>query len=420
MRRVRAAVPCALLGLLAAAWAAPPAATAGAGVATCHGRPATIVGHPGETVAGTAGDDVIVIVSDGGDWVDAGDGNDTICLRGRVDLTWYVDAGPGDDYVDSSALGAAPTPTLVLGDGTDVMRGGPAAEVVSSFDSGEPDDIRTAGGDDDVRSQVLEGENTDVVSLGAGDDRLTYEGTPHPDASFDGGTGKNRFVAPDDSLNVDNVRHRFYGSDEATYASISGFNAFFLPMVNGATFIGGPRAEWVSAPLRLTAVMGGGNDRVKVGLDGLVDIEGGPGRDTVDIGGSRTLGRSDVLVDLARERIRVRSEGFSSGGRLAVENVIVRRARTLTLIGDEKANRLFSLFGCDSDIRGGGGADLLLAGSNDCLGRVTTLRGDAGDDVLVGREGRDWIVGGSGIDRADGRGGKDHCVAEIRRHCELH
>ncbi len=194
MLHVRASVPGAVLGLLAAVLAAPLAATAG-DTPTCHDEPATIVGAPGEALTGTPGDDVIV--SSGGGSVTAGDGDDTICLRGRGHATWEVDGGPGDDYLDSGLLGPEETPTLVLGPGSDVMRGGPAAEVVSSFDDGEPDDIRTAGGDDDVMSQVLEGANTDVVSLGPGDDRLVYEGTPHPDAAFAGGPGIQRLLPAD-------------------------------------------------------------------------------------------------------------------------------------------------------------------------------------------------------------------------------
>ncbi len=140
--------------------------------------------------------------------------------------------------------------------------------------------------------------------------------------------------------------------------------------------------------------MGGGNDRVKVG-------------------------QADVMVDLAKDRIRVRTPDSQTSGRLSIENVIVRRARALTLIGDEKDNKLLALYGCASAISGGGGDDLLIVGTKDCLGRVSTLAGDAGDDMLRGRDGRDRIIGGPGADRADGRGGRDLCVAEIRRHCEL-
>jgi Ca2+-binding RTX toxin-like protein len=43
--------------------------------------------------------------------------------------------------------------------------------------------------------------------------------------------------------------------------------------------------------------------------------------------------------------------------------------------------------------------------------------GAAGDDVLTGLRWSDRLVGGPGRDVANGRGGRDECVAEIELRC---
>ena len=44
--------------------------------------------------------------------------------------------------------------------------------------------------------------------------------------------------------------------------------------------------------------------------------------------------------------------------------------------------------------------------------------GNAGDDLLWGRNHDDRLLGGSGVDVADGRGGTDMCEAETTVRCE--
>ena len=83
-------------------------ATASAGVPTCMGRTATVVGTGGDdTLRGTPRADVVV----------ARGGNDRVIGRGGNDL---VCAGRGDDVVS----GRAGDDTLSGGSGTDVLNGG--------------------------------------------------------------------------------------------------------------------------------------------------------------------------------------------------------------------------------------------------------------------------------------------------------
>ena len=47
------------------------------------------------------------------------------------------------------------------------------------------------------------------------------------------------------------------------------------------------------------------------------------------------------------------------------------------------------------------------------------MYGRAGNDRLVGSaEGNDTLIGGRGYDVADGGGGFDSCIAEVRSNCE--
>jgi hypothetical protein len=98
----------------------------------CDGRPATLVGTPGDDVLkGTPGDDVIM-GDEGDDVIRAGGGNDVVC------------AGPGNDKV-FGRLGA----DLMYGEeGNDRLRGGPG-DADDTMYGGEGNDwFRSLRGDD--------------------------------------------------------------------------------------------------------------------------------------------------------------------------------------------------------------------------------------------------------------------------------
>ena len=108
----------------------PPPPPPPPGEHTCLGRPATIVGTPGDDrLVGTDGDDVIVGLG-GDDVIIASLGDDRIC-GGRGDDSIYAQGG--NDRV--SAQG-----------GYDLVFGGPGRDVLRG--GGGPDDIYGGGGDD--------------------------------------------------------------------------------------------------------------------------------------------------------------------------------------------------------------------------------------------------------------------------------
>lgn len=118
-----------------------PATGASAAEEMCQGQVATIVGTPDGRLVGTPGNDVIV--SYGDYTVDAGDGDDLICLRPILSLVQEVDAGPGDDSVVSE--GETHHTDTDLGPGRDSFVGGGGEDrIEASFD----DTIVADAGDD--------------------------------------------------------------------------------------------------------------------------------------------------------------------------------------------------------------------------------------------------------------------------------
>ncbi len=148
MRRTTPLAATALLGLVLLA----PATGASAAEETCQGRTATIVGTPEGRLVGTPGADVIV--SYGDSTVDAGDGDDLICLRPIVSgLVVQVDAGAGDDSVVSE--GDQNNTWTHLGPGRDSFVGGGGEDFVkASFD----DTVVVARGASFVHYDIAPGE----------------------------------------------------------------------------------------------------------------------------------------------------------------------------------------------------------------------------------------------------------------------
>jgi Ca2+-binding RTX toxin-like protein len=133
----------------------------------CAGRPATIVGTPGnDAITGTAGDDVIVTGA-GRDWIRARGGNDIICAGGARD---FVAAGDGDDNIDTGtgrdfASGGVGDDTISGRAGADILTGGLGADILTGGLDG--DTLLGHDGDDHLHG----GPDTDTCRGGAGTDQ---------------------------------------------------------------------------------------------------------------------------------------------------------------------------------------------------------------------------------------------------------
>jgi Ca2+-binding RTX toxin-like protein len=323
----------AVLVLVPLVWT-PTAADAAA--PTCQGQPATVQGSQG-FVQGTAGDDVIVL-SGAASAVDAGAGNDLICLRGTKKIL-SIYPGAGDDVVDASGAGARTW--TELGPGSDTITG-------SSF-----------------ADEVIIGEHTDgvadvpghyVVSTGTGRDTVTLnEKGAVVDARL--GRGNDLFVI---------------------YTAFAGPGSTLDLGVGTDSFV--VQDHWEYSDARGTALL-------------------------IDLGLGIARWRD---VDFALRR---------------TENVS-GYAERVEMHGSNERNRLFG-HGCDVDLRGRGGDDLIYLSSDNAVDIAPALGdcqqdlrlrayGTSGDDVLRGGKYHDVLIGGHGRDKAHGGpGGHDRCDAEL-------
>ena len=208
---MRLGVVLAAIALPAGLLSAAPSAVAQA--ATCRGLTATIEGAANASITGTAGDDVIVAPYGSFGFVNAGDGNDVVCvvpgdaLPDYEDLpSFTVQAGEGDDIIDSTALTADHGSLFVPSSaGRDAFYGGPeqdqvtipAVNGVPSVVDTEADVFVTGAGNDLVMSGSLGLPNPDVIDAGDGDDVVLYAGTGATgEGRVAGGAGRDRCSPP--------------------------------------------------------------------------------------------------------------------------------------------------------------------------------------------------------------------------------
>jgi Ca2+-binding RTX toxin-like protein len=442
------AAAAALGTLLTGATLVAPAAQA---AETCRGLAATIVdtGAPGYLV-GTAGDDVIVTH---GSPVRALAGNDVICGDGSF---VGVEAGPGDDLVDLSAVKHAAAAELA--GGNDTFVGGPAIDTVygafsGDFASDQPepktpdvgiDVISTGAGLDRVSSGSGLEANHDRIDVGPGDDEVTLVPT-ESDGSLDLGDGANVLALQLDSTTAEawtvnaslqSVEHdsgvMLWTGTTARYVMASRFltpSPVTTPP-SSLLFLGTPsddvvRLPYPAANLQATLRMRGGDDDVlvedKTAPGSIYSL--GPGRDSLVVNPFDSYGdgpvNRKVRVDLDDHRLdygsRASASVVNSVDELRVSGVVVRAS------GNEADNSIF-VTGCDVRATGRAGDDLVRrtnSGFGGCPGGPPNrLSGGPGDDHLVGTRLDDVLLGGGGYDVANGgSGGDDTCVAEVRKGC---
>ena len=389
-----------------------PVPFAGAAV-ECHGRPATLVGTPGDDfLTGTPGPDVIVGLG-GSDILDGLGGDDALC--GDVGALDLLIGGPGDDLLDGgpddpdgTAYASAPGPVVVDlaagtasgADGNDTL-----FDLENVFGS-EYDDVLLGsaennaffpfGGDD-----VVEGRGGEIDAIG-------YGASPGAVAvTLAGGT----------AIGAE-------GSD-----TISG-----VEVVSGSDF-----GDYLSGDDKENGLFAGeGNDEI-YGRRANDTVDGGPGDDYVSGGAGEDFASyfqapGPVQVNL--------HEGTSSGALgsdtlVAVEGIFASHFDD-RLVGDDGDNILVGNAGDDLlDGRAGvdwvsyfsttapGGATITnpgpvevdlaaetgidhFAGDEDRLVDVEAVLGSVGDDVFRGAGGANLLLGDEGDDLLDGRGGRDY------------
>ncbi len=300
----------ATLGAVAALGVVLLAPTAGAGAAeeTCQGRTATIVGTPLGRVVGTPGDDVIVTYGDYS--VDAGDGDDLICVRPVVGgLVIDIDAGAGDDSIVSE--GELNNADADLGPGRDSYVGGGGMDTIeASLD----DTVVADAGDDFLNYSIGRGEPLPAVvgtatmtrtegwiKVTAPGRRLTIDGTSGQ-VSLAGEVVTTFSVSP---------RMLFGVAQRVTLVGTPGFDRLGTAACGTSVIRGRGAGDQIVAlsdsatprrqcrHRRMLAIGGGGNDSIQgtkqddvlrggsgndriLGSQGTDLADGGPGRDRCD------------------------------------------------------------------------------------------------------------------------------------------
>ena len=404
-------------------------------VENCRGESATIVGTPGEDLLGTQGPDVVV--TNGASSVRTRDGADVICVTGR---TPRVDAGAGDDLVDSKArIGRG---SAELGEGDDRFVGGPSHDTVTAGEAGlimgthdtGTDVIRTGRGGATVLSgfntnEVLP-DNADRIILGDttnAANRVTFGGKQAVGGVLTYGKGPAALWFATSSTGpiawgVDARTGEITADEAAVLAWTGNVTKFQVSIFNGTddrpkvTVQGTAADEFFRVDafrrLVLNALTGGGDDTIQASCRELRKgsvLAGGRGRDVVDLG----KGCNEADIDLARHRL---SEATNVTG---VEDLKVA-GRGMRVHGDAGGN-LLRVAGCRNSVSGGRGDDMIKTTIRnltfaDCHG--AQVNGGRGADQLTGSLNDDTLLGGRGPDTADGRAGTDTCVAEVTTNCE--
>ncbi|MFO0450459.1 MAG: hypothetical protein ACK52I_17665, partial [Pseudomonadota bacterium] len=319
-----------------------------------------------DSLLGGGGDDVLV-VTDGDALIDGGAGTDTARFEVVAAVTTnlldselvnveVVQIAVPQNFLtyDFSVQGEALT--IIAGGNFDTIIGGSGADRIS------------AGGATDV---VFGGAGADSLLGEGGDDTLVAD---DGDALIDGGAQVDtvRFAASvttnlldSELVNVEAVE---------IIATAAGSYDFSAQSESGLTILGGGAADTIVGTSNADAISGGsGNDAITGGA-GADSLSGGDGDDRAMGGAGNDVLNGGGGNDTA-------DYGYTSAG---VTVTISGSGSVTVVVAPGDTDTLVSIEG----VIGGGGDDRLV-GDAVSGGR---LRGDLGNDMLVGAPGNDGIV----------------------------
>jgi len=286
-----------------------------------------------------------------------------------------IDTGSGNDAVDASGVTAA-TLTILGGDGDDALTGGSLAD---RLEGGSGDDALTGGpgpdsmfgGDGSDRHVWNNGDGSDLIEGGAGQNSLSVNGSL---------TAGDSFV-----VSSNGVRVRFERVN---------FGFFTLD---------------VADVQQLDLALGGGGD--------LVDVRDVTGTALVAV--NIDLGAADSAQDIVTVEGRTLADAIAidvDGGVVTLDGTSTR----MRLTSASAANDVLQVRGNSGDdlIEAADGVSALIAmqlegnaGRDTIVGEATIL-GGAGDDILTGGVGGNIILGGAGSDVISGRDGVDTLLGD--------
>lgn len=463
-----------LAALLAGSALVAVAGTASADVPTCQGRAATIVGPTnGRNTDGTDGDDVVVTTADGfggTGYIRTGAGNDLLCIvagdgripHPRVDSTFSVSTGAGDDSVVVQEERNTSYLRIALGAGADTFLGSSRPEHVWAGDQevyparlgadADIDRISTGDGADTIATGSPDPSvvNDDVVDSGPGGDTihvggtgtaLTNGGAP---GELGDGISLHRPGWAQSRVTIDNVA-RQASADAGVFLRWTNVSGFSVVVDSPVTYVGSAARDFLdvrtTVPVGLLDTvpvdvdMAGGDDMFTSNGEPVVGrVDGGTGTDelylpvcsridyrigaTVDCKARTSSGdlvAHRALVPGWEGRTFVLARKWASVTGTSGDDTITVKAPRIRVSarGGDDAVTVAPDAHADAVLRGGAGRDVLTGGT-----RNDTLVGGPGRDRLVGLKRSDTLIGGPGRDVARGGTGGDRCSAEVTRSCE--
>ncbi|MBL6454757.1 hypothetical protein JMJ55_05440 [Belnapia sp. T6] len=367
----------------------------------------------GDTVMGSAGDDLFLSGRDGNksfdgragqdEWRYAGDGAVTVVLTTRVS---------GGFTIGPYALKPGGTDRLA---GIEIVAGGPGNDSIG----GSAADERLGGA-----------AGNDTLDGGGGFDTVAYEngGLAATGVVVDltAGIGHDQWGGTDVLRNIESAWGTPLGDDLTGYSvggaytwlrGLAGNDTLRAPTLGtliGADYAGDPSG--IAADLAAGTVRdgwGGIDTLVNIALlrgsafddslagNGACILIGGPGND------SYRIGPGDAVIEAAGEGSDTIIAAQAWGLPVNIEGLVLTDAAgDANGWGNELDNILLGNAGANA-MDGGAGQDTLRGGDG-----ADTLYGSAGDDLLQGEVGIDALVGGPGADTLQGGAGDDLLYAE--------
>jgi Ca2+-binding RTX toxin-like protein len=343
-------------------------------------------------------------------------GVDSVVVKPGVSTPLAFTGNGGNDFFDASH--SADTVRLTGNAGNDTLIGGMANDTLTGG-SGK-DELVGGLGDDSLNGG---GSTGDTLDAGDGDDTLN------------GGSGN------------DVIREMFTGDAVLTNSTMTGRGNDVVISAERAILVGGGAAQTIDVSAFLavgtsTTLLGGGGDDTLLGTNGADVLNGAGGRDLIhgSGGNDRILGGSgadtlsggagnDVLKGLGSSGDRLSGgEGNDTlnGGRgidrlfesgdvdFTLTNTsltglgtdVVQAIEVAELNGGPSDNVIdvsaFAGFRGFTQIRGNGGNDFIIGSV-----RTDVISGGDGNDTLLGKEGNDTLNGDDGHDGLSGFDGDD-------------
>lgn len=383
----------------------------------CQGQDPTIVGAPGDTVIGTPGDDVIV--TEGATTIDAKAGDDLVCVTGDAGDEVILEAGAGDDTVDSTSGASV---RALLGPGVDTFVGGTGTDVVSTGGgdfAGET--VSTGDGKDYVTTGRQKKPMQNTIALGPGQDSLILKGRPGT-GSVDAGDNRDSLQLWDNGRSewtIDNRKQNVTVGDVTM--QLAGFEVFRTDALKwkSLSFRGGAADEELDVAKFTKAKpdggvgvdMGNGDDRLLIGALVSGILHGGAGTDTLFVQNDpRGPATGSLWTDLNDGEARI--NGGDPIKTTSWTHLWLTDFDRNTVRGSAAPN-FIRIVGCRATAHAGPGADEVQFTSKG-MGctirpalRSLTAYGEGGGDFLWGHDGDDTLIGGTGNDTIRCEQGRD-------------